>query len=257
MKYIRYTISNKEFVGILKDEVIYGLDYPTVCDAVHHEDETDLNECGIKHHLSEVKILPPVCPSKIVCTGLNYRDHAEELNMELPEEPLLFMKPSTSVIATGETVICPDSCNLLDYEGELGIVILEEISRNTYHDDCKLGYTIINDVTARDLQQKDGQWTRSKSFDTFCPCGPAVVTDIDSSNLNITTKVNGKIKQDSNTKNMIFSPSDLVKYISDIMTLNSGDLIATGTPPGVGHLDAGDRVVITIDEIGSLLNIVK
>lgn len=257
MKYIRYTTSNKEFIGILKDDVIYSLDYPSIIDAIDCEDEINLNKCDIKHYLSEVKILPPTNPSKIVCVGLNYKDHAEELDMELPKEPLLFMKPSTSVIATEESVIYPDSSNLLDYEGELGIVILEEISKDTYNDNCKIGYTIINDVTARDLQQKDGQWTRSKSFDTFCPCGPVVVTNIDSLNLNINTKVNGKIKQDSNTKNMIFSPLDLVKYISNIMTLNPGDLIATGTPPGVGHLNVGDKVVITIDEIGSLLNIIK
>ena len=176
--------------------------------------------------------------------------------MELPDEPLLFMKPSTSVISTNSAIIYPSTTNMLDFEGELGIVILEKVSPCD-NGTCNVAYTIVNDVTARDLQSKDGQWTRSKSYDTFCPCGPVVVTDIDSSNLNIKTMVNNDIKQESNTKNMIFSPLELVKYISNIMTLNPGDIIASGTPPGVGHLDVGDTVVVEIDEMGSLVNIVK
>ena len=256
MKYIRYMASNKEHVGIIKDDIIYDLDYSCIIDAIAHEDEIDINESTTTHRLEEVDVLPPTNPSKIVCVGLNYKDHAEELNMELPDEPLLFMKPSTSVISTNSAIIYPSTTNMLDFEGELGIVILEKVSPCD-NGTCNVAYTIVNDVTARDLQSKDGQWTRSKSYDTFCPCGPVVVTGIDSSNLNIKTMVNNDIKQESNTKNMIFSPLELVKYISNIMTLNPGDIIASGTPHGVGHLDVGDTVVVEIDEMGSLVNIVK
>lgn len=258
MKYIRYKTSNdEEHVGILEDNIIHRLDYLCVIDAIKHENEIYLDKNDIIDNLEDVKVLTPTNPSKIICVGLNYKDHAEELEMDLPEEPLLFMKPSTSIISYNENIIYPDVTRKLDYEGELGIVILNTTSSDNFSDDCIAGYTIINDVTARDLQEKDGQWTRSKSFDTFCPCGPIVSTNIDELNLNIKTEVNGIIKQNSNTKNMIFSPVDLVKYISNIMTLNPGDMIATGTPPGVGHLQKDDEVVITIENIGSLKNIVK
>lgn len=258
MKYIRYKTSNdEEHVGILENNTIHRLDYSCVIDAIKHENEIYLDKHDVTDNLEDVKVLTPTNPSKIICVGLNYKDHAEELEMDLPKEPLLFMKPSTSIISYNESIIYPDATHKLDYEGELGIVILNTTSSNNFNNDCIAGYTIINDVTARDLQEKDGQWTRSKSFDTFCPCGPIVSTNIDESNLNIKTEVNNTIKQNSNTRNMIFSPLDLVKYISNIMTLNPGDMIATGTPPGVGHLQKGDEVVITIEDIGSLKNIVK
>ncbi|MCD7782075.1 MAG: fumarylacetoacetate hydrolase family protein [Methanosphaera sp.] len=177
--------------------------------------------------------------------------------MELPTEPLLFMKPSTSIIAHNNAIIYPDSTNKLDYEGELGIVIIDEINRNTPIDDFNIAYTIVNDVTARDLQEKDGQWTRAKSFDTFCPIGPVVTTDINPLDQVITTSVNGEVRQDSNTSKMIFTPKKLVRYISNIMKLNPGDVIATGTPPGVGQLEKEDVVEISIEDIGVLRNIVK
>ncbi|HIJ14878.1 MAG TPA: fumarylacetoacetate hydrolase family protein [Methanosphaera sp.] len=201
-------------------------------------------------------MLTPVNPTKVVCVGLNYKNHADELEMTLPSEPLLFMKPSSSVIASKEEIVYPGDTEKLDFEAELGIVILSEINRKN-NDTFKIAYTIINDVTARDLQEKDGQWTRSKSFDTFCPVGPVIVTNINPLNQRIYSKVNGEIKQDSNTKNMIFSPEYLVEYISNIMTLYPGDLIATGTPPGIDHLKKDDVITIGIEDIGILENIVK
>lgn len=258
MKYIRYKTSNEsECVGILDDERVYPTEYSSIVEAIANEDSIkDTYAQGSYVSLSDVKVLVPVNPSKVVCVGLNYKNHADELEMDLPSEPLLFMKPSSSVIATNEEIIYPNDTQKLDFEAELGIVILSEINRNN-NSQFKIAYTIINDVTARDLQEKDGQWTRSKSFDTFCPVGPVIVTNIDPLNQRIYSKVNDEIKQDSNTKNMIFSPDDLVKYVSNIMTLYPGDLIATGTPPGIDHLNRNDVVTIGIEDIGILENIVK
>lgn len=258
MKYIRYeTSKNKEYIGVLEEDIIYRLEYSSILEAVSNENiikSTYKN--GIKDYFDKIKILLPVVPSKVICVGLNYKDHADELNMDLPNEPLLFMKPSTSVISSEEYIIYPRDTKKLDFEAELGIVILSEISHKN-NQTFSFAYTIINDVTARDLQEKDGQWTRAKSFDTFCPMGPVVVTEINANNLRIYSKVNEELKQDSNTKNMIFSPEELVKYISNIMTLNPGDIIATGTPPGIDHLKKGDIISIGIENIGILKNIVK
>ncbi len=258
MKYIRYqTPSGQKHTGIIENNLIYRLDYDSVIEAIKNEEIIkDTYKSSATDQLDDVKILVPVDASKIVCVGLNYSDHADELEMKLPTEPLLFMKPSTSLVASLDEIIYPDDTEKLDFEAELGIVILSETNKDN-NDKINIAYTIINDVTARDLQEKDGQWTRAKSFDTFCPTGPVVVTGIDPSNQRIYSKVNGKIKQDSNTKNMIFSPEQLVKYVSNIMTLNEGDLIATGTPPGIDHLKKGDTVSIGIEEIGVLENIVK
>jgi 2-keto-4-pentenoate hydratase/2-oxohepta-3-ene-1,7-dioic acid hydratase in catechol pathway len=198
-------------------------------------------------------------PSKIVAVGLNYRDHARELNMEIPEYPLIFLKPSTSVIGTGDEIIFPAQTKELHYEGELAIVIGTQ-TRNVPVEaalDHIAGFTSANDVTARDLQRLDGQWTRAKSFDTFCPLGPRIVKDIDPGKLGISTRVNGKIRQQSNTANMIFNVYELVSFISGIMTLLPGDVIITGTPPGVGPLVPGDIVEIDIEGIGILKNTVR
>ena len=209
--------------------------------------------------LDEVNFLPPVEPGKVVCVGLNYRDHAEELNMELPEEPILFLKPNTTVIGHEDSIIYPPQSHQVDYEAELAVVMGKN-ARFVGKDDAMsyvAGYTILNDVTARDLQQKDGQWTRAKSFDTFCPLGPWIETDMDPSNQNISLKLNGDVKQDSTTGNMIFPVEELVEYISHIMTLNPGDVIATGTPPGVGAMQVGDVVEVTVEGVGTLINRVK
>lgn len=197
-------------------------------------------------------------PTKIIAIGLNYLDHARELNMEIPEYPLIFMKPPTAVIGNGETIIYPLQTQELHYEGELGIVI-EKKARNVSEKEAErfiAGYTCANDVTARDLQRMDGQWTRSKSFDTFCPLGPRITKDIDPTNLAIATRVNGITKQTSNTNQMIFNAYKLVSFISAIMTLLPGDVISTGTPPGVGELKVGDVVEVEIEKIGVLRNTV-
>ena len=258
MKYIRYKDSKDEVsIGIIKEGKIYKIDYKSISDANHDMLLNDNLNILYEEDECNISFLEPTVPTKIICVGLNYKDHAEELNMPLPEEPLLFMKSSTATIAHHEKIIYPKISQKVDYEGELGIVILDDIEYNEFNENVQLAYTIVNDVTARDLQQKDGQWTRAKNFDTFCPIGPGVVTDINPSNLTIELKVNGQLKQNSNTTNMIFSPMELVKYISSIMTLKKGDVIATGTPPGVGQLHKGDTVSITIENIGTLENTIE
>ncbi|MBN1270826.1 MAG: fumarylacetoacetate hydrolase family protein [Candidatus Aminicenantes bacterium] len=209
--------------------------------------------------IGEVLLLPPVKPSKIVAVGVNYRDHALERGRQLPEEPLIFLKPSTAVIGPQDIIIFPKMSRRVDYEGELAFVIkkktrlLEESADISSH---ILGYTCFNDVTARDLQERDGQFTRAKSFDTFAALGPCVATDIDPSSLKIKTFLNGKLKQSSNTKNLIFSVPFLLRFISDVMTLNPGDVVTTGTPSGIGPMKPGDRVDVQIEHIGTLSNTV-
>jgi len=208
--------------------------------------------------LEEVKLLSPCLPSKIVALGLNYRDHAEEVKMAIPEQPLLFMKPSTSVIGPGDAIVYPKMSRRVDYEAELAVVI-GKIAKSVPTEragDYILGYTCLNDVTARDLQPKDGQWTLAKGFDTFAPMGPWIVTDVDPHQLEIATYLNGERRQHSNTKNLIFGPHQLVSYISHVMTLLPGDVIATGTPSGIGRMVVGDKVDVVIEGIGTLTNTV-
>jgi len=257
MKFIRFLKDAEEKTGIIEDDKIIELSCSGL-DAISSPDADNLKKgkiCGV----GDVTILPPVSPSKIVCIGLNYRDHAKELNMELPDEPIIFIKPSTSIIGHLDNVIYPNTSNQVDFEAELGIVIKKE-AKNVKLDDAADfigGYTAVNDVTARDLQRKDGQWTRAKSFDTFCPIGPCIETDLDPMNQNISLKLNGEIKQKSNTKNMIFNVYELVEFISNIMTINPGDVIAAGTPPGVGPMNVGDTVEVEIEGIGMLRNFIK
>jgi 2-keto-4-pentenoate hydratase/2-oxohepta-3-ene-1,7-dioic acid hydratase in catechol pathway len=195
-------------------------------------------------------------PSKIIAVGLNYHDHAKEMGMAIPDHPILFMKPPTAVIKNGEAIVYPPQSKNVHYEGELAVVIKDKIRNISVKEAGKhiKGYTCANDVTARDLQNIDGQWTRAKSFDTFCPLGPSIVTDLDPTNLNIQTRVNGKIKQNSKTKNMIFNVFEVVSFISSVMTLLPGDIIITGTPTGIGPLEPGDTVEVEIEGIGVLKN---
>lgn len=205
----------------------------------------------------EATFLTPVTPSKIVCVGRNYLEHAAELGNKMPEEPLLFLKAPSALIANGETIELPQDSKQVEHEGELGVVIGRRASKLTsseYPLNYVLGYTCVNDVTARDLQRKDVQFTRGKSFDTFCPVGPFIVDDIDPLNVNVTTRVNGVVKQHGCTADMAFSVPFLIRYISNIMTLYPGDLIATGTPAGVSQMKAGDVVEVEIEEIGILRN---
>ncbi len=210
---------------------------------------------GEIYSLDDVELLSPSQPSKIVCIGLNYREHANELKMKLPDEPIIFLKPPSAVLDPGKEIIYPASSMRVDYEGELGVMIgkrCKNIDAKDYKD-YVLGYTCFNDVTARDLQQKDGQWTRAKSFDTFAPFGPWIAK-IDPLDSDIQTRVNGEVKQKSNTSDLIFDVPKLIKFISGVMTLMPGDVIATGTPPGVGPLQKGDVVEVEIEGIGVLKN---
>lgn len=211
------------------------------------------------YDLNDTKLIAPCEITKAVCVGLNYGDHIEEMGDKQPEEPTLFIKPSTAVIGNGDYIIRPEMSERVDYEGELAVVIRDTAKDVAENEALNyvLGYTIANDVTARDLQSKDGQWTRAKSFDTFLPLGPWIETELDPSNLQITTYVNGVIKQKSNTKHLIFNISKLISFISHIMTLNPGDVILTGTPSGVGPLNSGDEVTVEIEGIGKLTNKVK
>src|SRR6202041_750232 len=207
--------------------------------------------------LDRVKLLPPSIPTKIVCVGRNYLDHAKELNNEVPKQPLIFMKPPSSVIAPEEPIVLPRISQRVDHEGELAIII----ARRCYHlkeaesvAPYILGYTCLNDVTARDLQKLDVQFTRGKGFDTFCPFGPVVETELDPAGVTVETYVNGIRKQSGHTSEMIFSVDVIIRFIAQVMTLEPGDVIATGTPSGVGPLAAGDVVEVSVGGIGTLRN---
>jgi 2-keto-4-pentenoate hydratase/2-oxohepta-3-ene-1,7-dioic acid hydratase in catechol pathway len=209
-----------------------------------------------RYPLNVLKILAPCAPSKIVAVGLNYRTHATEVKMELPQEPILFLKPSTAVIGPEENIIYPAMAKRLDYEGELGVVIGKKCQAVSVEQasDYILGYTCVNDVTARDLQKKDGQWTRAKGFDTFAPLGPFIETELDPSDVLIETFLNAGKKQSASTRDLIFPIPYLVSFISRVMTLVPGDVIATGTPEGIGAMQAGDVVEVRIEGVGTLRN---
>jgi len=247
LKFLRFQYNNKTRYGFIEDNRIIE---------VSAEDYLSDNHKGLRKCPVNVKILPPVNPSKIICVGLNYKDHADELGMEIPEEPIIFLKPPSSIIGDGEFIIYPSMSREVDYEVELAAVISKE-AKNVGREDAEdfiAGYTILNDVTARDLQRKDGQWTRAKSFDTFCPIGPWIETDINPHELEISLHLNGELRQYSNTQNMIFDVYELVEFVSNIMTLKKGDIIATGTPPGVGSMKPGDEIEASIEGIGTLKN---
>lgn len=213
--------------------------------------------------LEQAKLLAPVQPSKIICVGRNYREHASELGNEVPAEPLLFFKPPSSVIAHGDAIVRPPQSltQRVDFEGELGVVIGKLCRKLGAEEDVRgyiRGYTCVNDVTARDLQKKDGQWTRAKGFDTFCPVGPIVTGEGDPwGGLEVETRVNGSPRQRGNTRDFIFSLDAIIRYVSQVMTLLPGDLISTGTPSGVGPLQAGDLVEVSVEGVGTLRNPVE
>jgi 2-keto-4-pentenoate hydratase/2-oxohepta-3-ene-1,7-dioic acid hydratase in catechol pathway len=212
---------------------------------------------GERYPLAEVRLLAPMLPSKVIAIGRNYAEHAKELGNEVPEEPLIFMKPSTSVVGHGDAIAYPTSqSERVDFEGELAVVI-GRLCREVPAERAKdviFGYTCANDVTARDLQKKDVQFTRAKGFDTFCPIGPWIETDLDASDLARTTTVNGEIRQSGRTSQLINDIPALVAYVSAVMTLIPGDVILTGTPAGVGPMEIGDEVSVGIEGIGTLTN---
>jgi len=211
-------------------------------------------EAGIP--IKNIKILPPVVPGKIICLGRNYAAHAQEQGVEIPESPMIFLKASSSVVGDGDAVKLPIQSDQVEHEAELVVVIGKKGSWIQAEDASKyiFGYTIGNDVTARDLQRKDGQWARAKGFDTFCPIGPCIETEIDPSDTLITCRVNGELRQMASTREMVFTVPQIVAYISSVMTLYPGDLIFTGTPAGIGPLVRGDEVEVEIEGIGVLTN---
>ncbi|GAA2573679.1 fumarylacetoacetate hydrolase family protein [Actinomadura fulvescens] len=217
----------------------------------------ELTFTGQRFPLADVRLLAPILPSKVIAIGKNYAEHAREMGGEAPAEPVLFSKPSTAVIGPGEAISYPEKLSQrVDYEGELALVIgrmCREVPAARAAD-VILGYTCANDVTARDLQKKDGQWTRAKGFDTFCPLGPWIETDADPADLAISTTVNGEVRQEARTSQLTHDIPMLVEYVSQVMTLLPGDVILTGTPAGVGPLEIGDEVTVTVEGVGALTN---
>ena len=247
MKIVRLASGKKTEYGILLGGIIDGIEGTPL-----HR----LKYSNLHYDLSEVKLLPPCTPSKIVALGLNYHSHARELQMPVPSEPLLFLKPPTAIIGPEDNIVYPDSSQRVDYEAELGIVIRFRAYRVPVEKSLNyvLGYTCFNDVTARDLQNKDKQWTRAKSFDTFAAIGPCIETELDPGNVSLESYLNGELKQRGNTSDLIFSVPEIISYVSHIMTLLPGDIIATGTPSGIGPMNPGDTVEIKIKQIGTLRN---
>ena len=254
MKIVRFQFQNTISYGSLENELVTvyeGSPFP-----VQDAQSADFKATKKQIPLKDVSLLAPCQASKVVCLGLNYRPHAAELNIKLPELPLLFLKPSTSIIGHGDDILLPFNPERIDYEGELGVVIgktAKNVAEADYADYI-LGYTCFNDVTDRVAQIKDGQWTRAKGYDTFAPIGPCIATVISPFNLKLETLLNGEIKQSGNTSDLIFGIPKLISFISGIMTLLPGDVIATGTPDGIGPLKAGDTVEIVIEGIGTLRN---
>lgn len=255
MKICRYKFNNEIQYGAIKDDLLFPLD-----------DISDSNNAAesimLKNplNISEVEFLLPVTPSKIVCVGRNYAEHAAELGNEVPKEPLLFLKASSALIIDGQEIVIPKQSNQVEHEGELALIIGRECKNLAESDDpfdYVFGYLCLNDVTARDVQKKDVQFTRGKSFDTFCPISSFIETELDVSDVRVTTKVNGEIRQDGRTSQMVFPVDFLIRYISNQMTLNAGDIIATGTPSGVSKMNSGDVCEVEIEGIGVLRNTVR
>lgn len=247
MRWARFKTENQEYYGVVEGQRVERIEGSMF---------GEYQLTGQSYKLEEVRLLSPCLPGKIICVGLNYADHAREFNLTPPEEPVLFLKPPTTVIGTDDDIVYPKMSRRVDFEAELGVII-KEVTRAVSVNEASqkiFGFTCANDVTARDLQKKDGQWTRAKSFDTFCPLGPFIVTDVDPQSLAISLTLNGQRKQFSNTSQMIFSVNQLVSFVSHIMTLLPGDVLLTGTPSGVGPVQPGDEVVVEIEGIGTLKN---
>jgi 2-keto-4-pentenoate hydratase/2-oxohepta-3-ene-1,7-dioic acid hydratase in catechol pathway len=240
--------------------VVEGEAAQTIAELYGHPfgiDPSGVRLTGQRYPLAEVRLLAPVLPSKVVAVGKNYAEHVREMGSELPAEPVLFLKPSTSVTGPGDRIAYPVKLtDRVDYEGELAVIIgrlCRDVPKERAYD-VIFGYTCANDVTARDLQLKDGQWTRAKGFDTFCPLGPWMETATDPSDLGITTTVNGEVRQHARTRELLWDVPSLIEYISSVMTLLPGDVLLTGTPEGVGPLTDGDEVSVTVESIGTLTN---
>jgi 2-keto-4-pentenoate hydratase/2-oxohepta-3-ene-1,7-dioic acid hydratase in catechol pathway len=248
MKLVRFSKDNEVYCGVLEGAAVKVLAGDFFC-----RPQAFTGECV---PFDAVKVLPPVVPSKIIAVGLNYLDHIEEFKRSVPHEPCIFIKPPTSIIGHGDEIVLPRFSKRVDYEAELAIVIGAKCKQvgPSAAAGYVLGYTCLNDVTARDLQELDAQWARAKSFDTFCPVGPVVETVLNPDRLRIRALLNGKVTQDAHTSRMVFSCAAIVSFVSQVMTLLPGDIIATGTPGGGGTLHAGDTIEIDIEGIGRLTN---
>ncbi len=252
MQIARFSAGDMVKYGTIQGDSIEGLRYSPFSQLGNSLENDDTS-----YRLDEVKLLAPCAPSKLVCIGLNYRAHAEESSQELPKVPLIFLKPPSAIINPDDEIVLP-SDGRIDEEAELSVVIGRKAKDVTEQEarDYVFGYTCFNDVSERNIQRSDGQWTRAKGFDTFAPVGPWIDTEVDGDNLEIEAIVNGQVKQSSNTNDLIFGIAKLVSFISSVMTLMPGDIIATGTPAGVSPLKHGDTVEIRLEKIGALKNYV-
>lgn len=247
MKIVRYRYQGKTSAGVLVRSTVHQVKGGIL---------GKLERTGVSHKLSQVKLLPPCQPSKVVAVGLNYHAHAKETKQKVPGEPMIFLIPPTAVIGPGDDIVYPPVSKRVDFEGELGVVIGRR-AKNVLEDkalDYVLGYTCVNDVTARDLQAREAQFTRSKGMDTFCPIGPCIETRLNPHNVKLETSVNGEVKQSTNTSDMVFGVPRIIAYITEAITLLPGDVISTGTPSGIAPMQAGDKVEVRISGIGSLRN---
>lgn len=250
MKICRYSQGGDIGYGTIKGDTVTAL---------KGDPFSGIEESGRHHSIKDITLLCPTIPSKVVAVGLNYQEHINETGMEKPDAPVLFIKPPSSVVGPGEPIIYPRSAARVDYEAELAVVIGKKC-KNVAPEDTQsviLGYTCLNDVTERFMQGLDGQWTRAKSFDTFCPIGPHIVTDIEPKGIKVEAYLNGEQKQSASTDLLIFSVEELVSFISGVMTLLPGDVITTGTPSAIGPMESGDTIEIRIENIGSLINKVE
>ena len=264
MKYCRFLMNGRTHYGVVEDRSselwITGPAPTPEEDHAHRFPQMGSGPSFEPIPLSSAHLLPPVTPSKIVCVGRNYREHARELGNEIPNEPLLFFKPPSSLLPSGGTILLPAQSERVDFEGELAVVVAGRTRNFKPGDswrDVVRGFTLANDISARDLQKKDLQWARAKGFDTFCPVGPIVSDEADlDAGLTIETRLNGELRQHASTRDFIFALPELLAFISAAFTLEPGDLILTGTPSGVGPLASGDRVEVSISGLGALINIV-
>jgi 2-keto-4-pentenoate hydratase/2-oxohepta-3-ene-1,7-dioic acid hydratase in catechol pathway len=247
MRLVRFRFGDRIATGVVEGDAVRALAGTFFENPVPSGEEIPLDD---------VRLLAPILPSKVVCLGKNYAAHAAEFGGEVPEEPLIFLKPSTSVSGPGDPIPLPRISDRVDYEGELAVVI-GRIARNVRAEETFryiLGYTCGNDVTLRDLQKKDDQWTRAKGFDGSCPLGPWVETELDPIDVHLETRVNGEVRQSASTSDMVFGVATIIEFVTEFMTLLPGDVIMTGTPEGVGKLEPGDKVEVVVDGIGVLMN---
>ena len=256
MRIVRFAVQGKSKYGVLAGSTVHGLSGSPF--AHFRGSGTSFRRDGSTYEMPSVNLLSPCLPSKIVAVGLNYRSHAEEIKMPLPSVPLIFLKPSTAVIGPDDAIILPRDATRVDYEGELGVVIGKR-AKDVLRVDAKdyvLGYTCVNDVTERDMQRADGQWTRAKGFDTFAPIGPWIETEVDPDDIKLETYLNSELRQSMCASDLIFGIAELIEFISGVMALLPGDIIATGTPSGIGSMNPGDVVEVIIEKIGTLRNYV-